>query len=270
MNSYGYYTIGNQSLAIEEIRYLGFHCFEEFMDGDTCDKFLDKVITLQKQNIQRFGEDLLTNKEVDQVRAPLLSDIEFLRIFSRSSFVRSLCDDLFKDRRSYYVINQQNAVINTNEVNDQAFWHRDFPFVNGLFGNSFCYSFFLCLTDFNSHNGATKVLPFSHRSDVLPPDTVIDRNHVEIEVPKGTLIVFDSMLFHAAGFNSSSEARVGLNTIFTNPILRQQIKLYGKNSDWKHHELDDYERTLLGAKSLSFDSPDDWVLDRIRKQNELE
>ena len=78
------------------------------------------------------------------------------------------------------------------------------------------------------------------------------------------------MLFHAAGSNSSSKPRVGINTIFSNPILRQQIKLYGKNSDWKHHELDDYERTSLGAKSFSFDSPDDWVLDRIRREHGFE
>ena len=37
--------------------------------------------------------------------------------------------------------------------------------------------------------------------------------------------VFNSFLFHRAGFNKTTQKRIGINNIFTTPIIKQQINL---------------------------------------------
>jgi ectoine hydroxylase-related dioxygenase (phytanoyl-CoA dioxygenase family) len=39
------------------------------------------------------------------------------------------------------------------------------------------------------------------------------------------VVLFDSMLFHRAGFNSSTATRRAVNHVYTIPLIRQQIDL---------------------------------------------
>ncbi len=91
---------------------------------------------------------------------------------------------------------------------------------------------YICLEDFSHESGGTAFLPFSHREESLPSQEVVEALEVQPEIPAGSAIVFDSMIFHRAGRNSSNRIRRGVNQVFTTGILRQQIDIPG----WLPHQ----------------------------------
>jgi len=48
-----------------------------------------------------------------------------------------------------------------------------------------------------------------------------------IEAPAGSFLVFDSMLFHRAGHNSSTTMRRAVNHVYALPFIGQQISMPG-------------------------------------------
>ena len=71
--------------------------------------------------------------------------------------------------------------------------------------------------------------------ETLPSDEYIEKEKVVFNCPAGSVVFFDSMLLHKAGYNSSNIIRRGVNHVFSAPIIKQQYDfpamLKGKYSD---------------------------------------
>ena len=79
------------------------------------------------------------------------------------------------------------------------------------------------LSDFTASNGATELVPGSHRSGSHPHPTDQDGyDIVQPEAPAGTLMVFEGRLWHGTGANSSNGDRLGVLGTFCSPQFRQQ------------------------------------------------
>ena len=80
-------------------------------------------------------------------------------------------------------------------------------------------------TDFTAANGATLVVPGSHRRN--PPSGVGPRMRhdecVPVEAPAGTAVILDGRLWHQTGKNrTTDERRIGLFAYYVKPWLRTQ------------------------------------------------
>ncbi len=79
-----------------------------------------------------------------------------------------------------------------------------------------------CLDEFTHNNGATRVVPRSHLRSRNPAIDEPDES-VAIEAPLGTMMVFESRVWHRTGQNSTrSSRRAGLFGWYTRPIYRTQ------------------------------------------------
>lgn len=77
-----------------------------------------------------------------------------------------------------------------------------------------CNSMWL-LDDFTVENGATRVVPGSHRSGKHPKDALEDptQEHpeeIQLLASSGTVIIFNSHLWHAGGLNQTTTRRHGM------------------------------------------------------------
>jgi ectoine hydroxylase-related dioxygenase (phytanoyl-CoA dioxygenase family) len=83
-----------------------------------------------------------------------------------------------------------------------------------------------CVDDFTADNGATCFVPGSHRLHRPPgPDEVVEA--VPMEAPAGSLVVFESRLWHRTGFNRTEDRRrAGIFGWYTRPIYRPQENWY--------------------------------------------
>ncbi len=167
-----------------------------------------------------FGRDVLEDMhELDVCRAPLLYDPDFLNI---ATDVRILA--IVKQILGEYVIlNLQNAIINRPGTDHhQSAWHQDLAYQNHIISRPLAINALIAVDEFSAQTGATHLIPFSHKLDMLPSDVYIENNQLVLEVPAGTAVLFDSMMFHRAGKNTSQIVRRAINHLYTIPIIKQQ------------------------------------------------
>jgi ectoine hydroxylase-related dioxygenase (phytanoyl-CoA dioxygenase family) len=77
------------------------------------------------------------------------------------------------------------------------------------------------IEDFTEDNGATELIPGSHRWGGEHPD---DRPHdvVKAVMPAGSVVLFDAGLWHRGGANASAGTRLAISPQYCQPWLRPQ------------------------------------------------
>ncbi|MGZ3861855.1 MAG: phytanoyl-CoA dioxygenase family protein [Bacteroidia bacterium] len=262
------YGINNQSknlsendLYVEELRIKGFTQIENVLSEKELVEIRKKLDHLNEVQTKEFSKETLEKiNELNMVRCPFLYDEYFLGIATNTK-VNELVKMILGD---YYILHLQNGIINMpHEEHHQRSWHRDLPYQNYEISSPLALSALFCIDDFSLVSGGTIVLPFSHKLESIPTNTYIEKHKLQVEAKAGTVVLFDSMLLHKAGNNTSSAIRRGINNMYVKPILKQQINipkaLNGKYSN------DPYLSKFLGYESSVPDSVADWRKNRLQK-----
>jgi ectoine hydroxylase-related dioxygenase (phytanoyl-CoA dioxygenase family) len=77
------------------------------------------------------------------------------------------------------------------------------------------------ITDFTAQNGATRVVPGSHRRD-RSPNLGEAVETVPAEMARGSVLVFDGSIWHGGGANRSTARRTGVAMNYCSGWMRQQ------------------------------------------------
>jgi ectoine hydroxylase-related dioxygenase (phytanoyl-CoA dioxygenase family) len=80
------------------------------------------------------------------------------------------------------------------------------------------------LSDFTETNGATQIVPGSHKYD-SPPKYGSQVKTIPATMPAGSVMLFDSALWHKGGANTSQERRYALSCYYCAGWMRQQENL---------------------------------------------
>jgi ectoine hydroxylase-related dioxygenase (phytanoyl-CoA dioxygenase family) len=105
------------------------------------------------------------------------------------------------------------------------------------------------LDPFTAENGATHLLEGSHLGREKPTDEVFFRDAVRAVGPAGTVVLFNSNLWHAAGENRNGEPRRALTLTLTPPYFKQQCdypRMLGYN---RAEKFSQHLRQILGYNS---------------------
>jgi ectoine hydroxylase-related dioxygenase (phytanoyl-CoA dioxygenase family) len=103
----------------------------------------------------------------------------------------------------------------------QLRFHQDFPRVVG--GSLLSVNALFAVDAFAEENGATLVVPGTHQTLPAPDPASLPDRAVPVCCPAGSMVVFDSTLWHAAGPNRSGLDRLAINHQFTRSWIKQQI-----------------------------------------------
>ena len=76
------------------------------------------------------------------------------------------------------------------------------------------------LTDFTEANGATRLVPGTHREQ--SPDYGRDYDSIPAEMPRGSVLIWHGSLWHGGGANTTGQRRVGLACNYCAGYIRQQ------------------------------------------------
>ncbi|MFP6830502.1 MAG: phytanoyl-CoA dioxygenase family protein [Pseudomonas sp.] len=231
-------------LAAEQVRSLGYAVIPSGISADALTSFQMDFDSNHTQYIEKYGLDTLASiDELNTVRAPLTHGPKSFMQIATNEKLLSLVGKLILGQ---VILNQQNSIINPPQENyNQGAWHRDLPYQHFTSSSPIAINAIFCVDNFTKANGATFVLPASHKSSKFPSLDYIKKNAIQVEANAGDLIVLDCMLFHAGGFNSTNVARRGVNHVYTIPFFKQQINL-PDNVD--PDQLSEEEKKLLGFR----------------------
>lgn len=78
------------------------------------------------------------------------------------------------------------------------------------------------LTDFTPDNGATRIVPASHRFDRIPRKGEEPAEVVTAEMTAGSVLVYNGSMWHGGGANRTDSRRVGIVSNFCAGWIRQE------------------------------------------------
>ena len=126
--------------------------------------------------------------------------------------------------------------------------------------NGYCASInvFIAISEFTTENGATLVVPGSKQKTEKPDKGYLAANAEQLTCPPGTMIVFDSTLWHASGRNVSGTDRLSINHQFTRSWIKPQIDYVRALGDETMLLLSERTQQLLGWYSRVVTSLDEY------------
>jgi ectoine hydroxylase-related dioxygenase (phytanoyl-CoA dioxygenase family) len=236
----------------------GYQVFENILDENQINVYKKKLLDVYNHQVKEFGiQNLRSIQEENLVRSPFLYDNQFNDMFF-SSFAKNIVKDILGD---YAILSLQNGIIiPPKQKHHQSFYHRDIIYQDFTSSKPIGVNLYYCLDDYSKENGGTTFLPRSHKSDKL------DLNILEEtpKVKKGSVILFDSMVYHRAGTNSSKNIRFGVNNMFTLPFIKQQINY---SHILEGSVQDENMKKLLGFTSREYLSVEDFRQYRLKRNN---
>ncbi|MEJ7685853.1 MAG: phytanoyl-CoA dioxygenase family protein [Variovorax sp.] len=232
--------------AVEQVRNLGYALVDSELSKDDLEHLSKEFDAIQHEYAAFHDRSFLRSiDEQNNIRLMLLyRDNAFLKVAMNESLLRVI-GQLIAGK---FVLNQQNGILNPpNENYNQGAWHRDLPYQHFVSSTPLAVNALFCIDDFTTENGATFVLPASHKAAAFPSAGYIERNAVQVQAMAGQFILLDCMAFHSGGYNATQRVRRAVNHVFSIPYFKQQINI-PKNLDGSR--LGAAEREILGYEFM--------------------
>jgi len=250
---------------VEEIEVNGYAVIDSGMSETELQELRDSIDRIYAKQIEEIGgeENLLKINDGNVARHLLAYDDLFIRLATHP-VVDKVTSKLLGD---FYVLMSQNALINKpSNTHYQTTWHRDLNYQHFVASKVLALSVLYCIDPFSKQTGGTYLLPSTHKIEKFPSDGYVKKFEQVVEAPAGSIILFDAMVFHRAGTNSSPNTRRAVNHIFTAPFILQQISFpkmlgdrFGDNPRL---------RKMLGYESQIPDDVTAWRSEKLKKANQ--
>lgn len=250
--------------VVEEVQLLGYSSIKSGYTAKEIEEIKqvsEKTATNYKAKYQDMK--LVESGEANNYRAPLLEDHLFLEVAQNKEIMEIVSRLIVGD----FFLNQQNLVVNppSSSNYNQLKFHRDLPYQHYVSTKPIAINCLLAVDDFTAENGATFVIPASHKMEKFSSDSVIERQAKQLEVKAGSFLILDCMTFHAAASNKSNANRIGINHVFSTLMLRPQIDWLRAISQEIAEKLDFQQRKLLGLNHPIAASVQDFLVNRMTR-----
>ena len=246
---------------IEEINLQGYTIIENVLNSRELRDYSRKIDEITETQKEDFTKKKLEKiNELNIARCLLAYDNYFFNILEIPILVKFI---KFILGNNYTLILQNSVTHYPNESKKQAQSHRDMPYQDYTISKPVALNAYFNLEKSSEKYGGLKVLPFSHKLGKVPSDEYISNNAITIEADKGSLIIFNSWIYHSFFINKSKKIRRIINHIFAKPIYKQQIDIPKALGEKK--ELNPNLRRVLGYDWESPISVEQYRLKKLLK-----
>lgn len=253
-----------------ELKETGICFLRKQIDDDLIEDLRNavEVSFVKHRDIQR-----LLNNEIDSdgVALNVLNDdfayIKLLEKIMQLGIIKDLENNFFKSK---FILNSISALDNKpNSPNFSAMVHRDIKFFSKDL--PIMLNALVLLDDFTVENGATMLLPNSHKKEKKPTDFSFITECIRAIGKKGDILLFNSNIWHCSAPNKTNESRRAIPMTFSKSCIKQMFD-YTKNIETESmYNFSDEMKQLLGFDSRVPSSLFEWYLPaekRFYKKNQ--
>jgi hypothetical protein len=261
------------------LRNAGFAIIPKFLGEDMLRELQDKALAFESE-VEAFaaaGGDVpyKAGWPLQNTRALFAVDPVFERLVLDTGIINYARGYLGDCRlRDCHVLVNSPDTRNAERGRDaDVNWHRDKEWADGeTIVPSYLHCFVL-LTDMTRENGGTLIVPGTHREREpgyyflkTDPGRKVDGNYylvypqryfpagIQVEAPRGSLVLFDPMAIHAQGINVSADRRVVVNATFHRASLKSMIDCRRIAEKGARYKLRPEFLSLLGSGEGLIDS----------------
>lgn len=241
-----------KKVEINDIETKGYTVFDSFLDQD-------EVIELKKACIkwvELCGEiQIGAGMKKDFTAHHSIGGDDSIDKFVHAHYFDSLLTDYFNGKK--YILHACNPVLGPPSTKSYLHKiHRDirtfFPKVN------LRINVLVALDEFTLENGATEILPGSHLNEHEPSLEDFEKSKVHLVLPAGSVVLFNSYLWHRAGFNNTSFNRVALTLSYGLPFIKPQLDYARLIGEARAECFSSLSRQVLGFNSRVPVSLEEW------------
>lgn len=204
----------------ESLEIKGYFILENFIDMEMIEETRKRMDEVWSFQYNKYGEKLLRKVSDYGVARAMFDQDEFFFNYVENELVTNV---LAQTTGETSILHLQNGILLfPDEFHNQAKYHKDFA-KSFMCNEMLSVNIFYIIDDFNAETGGTWVLPGSHKISSLPSDQYIKQNKVQVTAPAGSVLVFDSLLWHCAGKNYSGKVRRAINSQYTKAFIKQQL-----------------------------------------------
>jgi ectoine hydroxylase-related dioxygenase (phytanoyl-CoA dioxygenase family) len=218
------YSFANLDVSevINFYRSFGYILIEDFLTNETVINIKNIISELHKKEVKN-NEAFKYADNVDRVWNLVNKHILFSELITNPliSTLMNLIFDRDTKHQKFYLSSFQATIVRP-EAKAQAL-HIDTPVPNPLPLWEIKANTIWLLDKFTDKNGATEIIPGSHRYGRRPVDADINDHSgiIKIQAPAGSLLITSGYLWHRAGANLSNSTRRALLGSFASSAFRE-------------------------------------------------
>ena len=252
----------NAQKHIDELRSQGFSIAENVIDPVFCEEVKAEITRLEN-----IGPPAITQSEFTGYKTLRYFDLlNQGEVWQRVAIHEPVLDVIRGVLgRDCLLSTMGTAVIDPGETSQRI--HCD----DQLYGIARPHKNLVCntmwaLSDFTKENGATRLVPFSHKFDHYPDEKLSrdeasridptgadqDFEYIQAEMPAGSICFVIGTCYHAGGPNSSADRRWALTINYCAGSQRQQEGLQFAHTRQKLATFPDELQNILGLATSSF------------------
>lgn len=213
------------SFVEQDLKNIGYCIVEGVFSPTQCEYFKNGIDeALRKIHLELGLERIQKTNEIGVARLPMKFHPGFLDLLANLE-IQQIVDRILGDTSILHLqcgfALASAAKTKLSGASYQQTFHMDFPrYLESYLAS---LNILVAVSPFHAENGATLVVPGSHQKAVKPPEDYLRRRTVPATCPAGSIVLFDSTLWHAAGQNLTSETRYAINHQFTRSFIKPQM-----------------------------------------------
>jgi len=253
----------NHSNTIETIQRDGFAVMEDVIGAKELAAMRLAFDSLIQDYEAGFNPDRINENELGTLRCIISLDKAFLPLANVQP-VMDVAQELLGDYL-YYSFN--GFYTSSRFTHPTTLFHRDVP----LFTPEVMLSLNLlyCIDDTTSENGATWFVPGSHLLRNRPSDEYINAHKVQVSMKAGSVLLFNSLTFHASGINHNGAQRRCIANVLRKSFMKPQFqwdKIFTENGYADH--LQENTKKIFGFYNNPAPSLEAYYQEGIRRREE--
>jgi len=263
----------------------GFVVVENVFTEDFCRRTVSICESIYSENAKNYANEnvesnRLADKSGEKVIYNLHNKSDIFWTFFEHPIIKEAGDYLLKtgsyqDSEPYYLNNISARTPLRGNLGQQLHTDSNLPGISKcLVMNVLCV-----LEPFTLKNGATRVIPGSHKRECYPEDGVTYEDEVRLVAGTGSVIIFNASLWHGSGANTDGSSRWALVLGYARWFVKPSFDFMKNTPRGIFENLTDAQKSLLGFDSVPprdeftrlrrrsryYEKPEDYLLPKQKR-----